>query len=120
MRCSLMHAVRDCSALHLLRSTACRMKAHSRKRAPGAAREGRRGAHIDAGGVRVALHLQHGLHLEEVGLAGGRQDPGHRAHQQEHLVALPLVALRLRMHGGEGCISSTCTQQQPLWGAPLW
>ena len=52
----------------------------------------------------MALHLQHGLHLEEVGLAGRRQDPGHHAQQQELLEAPPLVALRLRTQRRESRI----------------
>ena len=67
----------------------------------------------------MALHLQHGFHLEEGGLAGGRQDPGDHAQQQDRLEAPPLDALRLRMQERGDRISGTCTKQQPSQGAPM-
>ena len=112
MRRSRVRGMHVWWALHLLRSTASSRTRQSLIVRMRRSRGGQEEAHIDAGGLCVALHLQHGLHLEEVGLAGGRQDPGHRAHQQQHLEAPPLVALRLRMPDRGGRISGTCTKQQ--------
>jgi len=58
--------------------------------------DGDRRAHIDAGIVHLALHLHHGLNLEEVGFAGWREDPGDCAEQQELLK--PALAVALCLH----------------------